>query len=85
MMQSVFKCDKCKKEIGAKPHITLSFGNSSGIAIPPSKDEMVKFQKGFGNVWKVHEKLQGKFMHFCSTEHLKMFFDELMKRATDKV
>ena len=82
MMQSVFKCDKCKQEIGAKAHISLSFGNSSGIAVPPSDDEMVKFQKGFGNTWQVKEKLQGKFVHFCSTDHLKAYFDALILKAT---
>lgn len=81
MRQTVYKCDHCKVEIGDKKHISLQFANYSGIAIPPSTDEMVKFTKGFGNTWKVVESLQGKFVHFCNHVCLGRYFGEIYKNA----
>jgi hypothetical protein len=76
MQSVVYKCDKCKKAIGNKPHISLSFNNFSGIAIPP--------ELGRSEYWLVHEKIQGKFLHFCSVDHLATYFDDMMKRAISK-
>lgn len=81
MRKTVYKCDQCNTEFGDKKHISLSFSSYSGIAIPPSTDEMVKFTKGFGNVWTVKESLNGKFMHFCNGQCISRFFGALMKKS----
>lgn len=74
MRTTIYKCDECKKEIGNKTHLSLSFGPYSGVSIPPSKSKQ----------WLVVNSLQGKFTHFCSTEHLKKFFDTIVKGSTEK-
>lgn len=38
MQKTIYQCDQCKKEIGAKAHVTMNFagnGNTSGVATPP--------------------------------------------------
>lgn len=79
MQKTVYKCDQCLKEIGAKKHISLHFDRFSGIAVPPSTDEMVKFEKGFSNVWKVESSLQGEFVHFCNSICIQRYFSNLLK------
>jgi hypothetical protein len=71
MRTTVYKCDHCKRAIGEKPHISLSFGQFSGIALPP-------FIYGTP-YWGVFASLNGKFLHFCRPDHLGQFFAKLMQ------
>lgn len=72
MQQTVYKCDECSNEIGAKKHISLNIGHSySGIATPPTK----------GGQWEVKNKINGKFMHFCNGQCIGRFFSALMKKT----
>lgn len=79
MQVTIYKCDKCKKEIGNKKHLSLSFGQYSGVAVPPTA-------KGIhGNKrWSIETSVQGMFLHFCSTKHLAEYFDGLIEKATKK-
>lgn len=65
MQQVVYKCDDCKVEIGPKKHISLRFGNNSGIATPPG---------GKHSYWHTEPTLNGKFLHFCSPKCLAHYF-----------
>lgn len=73
MRTITYKCDECKKEIGNKTHISLSFGDYSGIAIPPCPE-------GVAN-WCVVGNLRNQFMHFCKTECMKKMFDSMVSKV----
>lgn len=78
MRSTIYKCDECKKEIGDKIHLSLSFGAYSGVAVPPKTKKQS---------WVVAGSLQGSFSHFCSTGCLKKYFDGLLakiKKANGK-
>lgn len=72
MRQIVYKCDKCKNELGNNAHISLYIGSPSGIAIPPTEER---------KRWIVKDQIANKAIHFCSTEHIKAYFDEKMGSA----
>lgn len=72
MRKQIYFCDGCEKEIGIKKHISLSFGQYSGIAIPPKK----------GKNWEVVESLNGDFMHFCNAMCVGSFFRHLISKTT---
>lgn len=74
MRDQVFRCDQCKKVIGARPHISLSFGSASGVAMPPNPL--------FPHSWDVKQSVSGKFAHFCTVDHLAKYFDGLFAKAT---
>lgn len=72
----VYKCDQCKKEIGAKAHITLllnSNGPGTGIAVPPAN----------GNMWRT-ARLPLNFMQFHDGKCIGAYFDSAIKKATEK-
>lgn len=71
MQKTTYNCDQCEKEIGDIKHISLNLGSFSGIANPPKKEKTKR--------WVVYGI--GKFAHFCSTEHMKEFFDKKMKEV----
>lgn len=77
MQKTVYTCDHCQETIGAKKHITLVVAANmigSGIAIPPNT-------LAGTTVWSVHQKLNGKFMHFCNGSCIGKFFTGLMKKT----
>lgn len=74
MRKTVYGCDQCLNEIGNKKHLSLYLGHTSGIAIPP---------EGEKGKWTVKEGVVHRTVHFCTTEHLKEYFDEKMKAAVD--
>lgn len=78
MQQTVYKCDECKKEIGESKHVSLSFGPHSGIAVPPKRVREVA--NTVERTWRIPHDMKGMFLHFCSTEDLKKYFDNLMGR-----
>lgn len=69
MQETVYKCDNCQKIIGNKKHISTSFGPYSGIAHPPGKN---------GPTWQVHNKLNGRFLHFCNGKCIGEYFRKLL-------
>lgn len=73
---TVYKCDHCKKEIGAKPHISLmvSLGAGSGIAVPPGDSH---------SLWHT-ERLHASFLHFHNGKCVGEFFDNLIKKVPVK-
>jgi len=75
---TVYKCDQCKREIGQKAHVSLVFANqmnASGIAVPP---------KGGNNSWGMSNTLNGRFVHFHDGKCIGLYFDALIKKATNK-
>lgn len=77
MQEIVYKCDKCKKDLGQNQNISLNFGRYSGIAIPPSISDLVGFSAG----WRVFPNITNQFLHFCSVKCLTAFFTKLWKEA----
>ena len=74
---TVYKCDHCKKEIGAKPHITLVLNTGhpgTGIAVPPSDSHAL---------WTT-KKLGVSFVHFHDGKCIAGYFDALIKSAGEK-
>lgn len=71
MQKTVYICDQCGVVIGGKKHLSLQFSNFSGVAVPPKRNEG----------WGVHNKLTGKFMHFCNGRCIGAYFTELMKKV----
>ena len=88
MQETVYKCDWDKKEIGDIPHITLGLNKGlSGIAVPPRMPKnadnvqvLVGELAGLKTYWHVHKVPTG-FMHFCSPEHMKLYFAKLLKES----
>jgi hypothetical protein len=76
--KTIYTCDSCQKEIGEKPHISLSFSNYSGIALPPNTPNNTG---GILGQWKVVNSIQGRFYHFCSGTCIGSFFTGLMKKS----
>lgn len=74
MQKTIYTCDSCDKEIGPKKHISLSFGQFSGVAVPPGQGFVT-------DRWSVVQKLQGKFLHFCNGQCIGRFFSKLIKDA----
>ena len=79
MRQTVYKCDECKKEIGEKRHISLQYGQYSGIAIP---SHPIPYTSPNVVRWSVEGGIKGTFAHFCNAQCLQRFFSVLMKKAT---
>lgn len=76
MQLTVYKCDQCKKEIGAVAHFTLNFcgnGNTTGVAKPP------KTAANTANHWKVSTFPRAWIhLHFgCVSK----YFEKLAKEA----
>lgn len=67
MQKLIYTCDQCGVQLGDKKHITLQFGEYSGIA-----------KKSKEGTWGVHNKLNGKFVHFCNSVCIGKVFRELM-------
>lgn len=85
MRKTTYHCDHCLKEIGKKKHISLSFGDYSGIAVPPpdpikplSPDFVPLKIFGLSQGWTVQESIQGKFMHFCNGQCIGNYFRNLL-------
>lgn len=76
-MQKVgYYCDHCQKLIGEKRHISLRFGQNSGIATPPGEKNMY---------WQTDPSLAGKFVHFCTTQCLSRYVGALMNPVKAKI
>ena len=69
MQEVVYRCDHCQQVIGKRKHISLSFGQHSGIAKPPTAKT---------TYWEVAQKLQGKFLHFCNGKCIGGYFRNLI-------
>jgi hypothetical protein len=70
MRKQIYICDNCTKEIGDKKHISCTFGQYSGIALPP-----ITLERN----WKVVSTgIQGNFKHFCDEKCIGLFFKNLM-------
>lgn len=73
----VYKCDHCKRAIGAKPHITLvlNIGHTgTGIAVPP---------KDTHGLWKTN-RLNDSFLQFHDGKCIGAYFDALIKKVPVK-
>ena len=68
MQKAVYCCDHCNKIIGLKRHISLTFGQHSGIATPPTKTR---------KHWLCDPAIAGRFLHFCNEKHLAEYFRKL--------
>ena len=82
MQETVYKCDQCTNILGPKKHISLSFGPYSGIAVPPTIEDMAL--EGIGGrklKWGIRENLQSKFLHFCNGKCIGAYFKELLNRV----
>ena len=74
---TIYKCDQCKREIGAKPHITLVLNLShsgTGIAVPPTHTN---------GLWKTN-RLNDSFLQFHDGKCIAAYFDGLLKKASTK-
>lgn len=74
---TVYKCDHCKRDIGAKPHITLVLAVNhpgTGIAVPP---------KDTHGLWKTN-RLNDSFLQFHDGKCIAAYFDALLKKASAK-
>ena len=79
-MQKVqYFCDQCNKMIGDKKHLSLSFSNHSGVAIPPGQATKANGYYN-GEYWTIDNKLQSKFIHFCSGRCAGQWFTNLLKK-----
>jgi hypothetical protein len=81
MRQTVYKCDECKKEIGDKKHFSFQFAQYSGVAVP---NKPLPYTAGEVVRWEVHNKLQGKFVHFCGMKCLADYFRTLLKNSNQE-
>lgn len=76
MQVTVYKCDHCKKEIGAKTHITLNLNtqhSTTGIAV---RDLVT-------GTWRVHDAPRN-FIHFHDGKCIGAYFDGLLKQYDKK-
>lgn len=83
MRKQVYICDHCQQIIGDKKHIITSFGNYSGIAVPPHAPIKSIGDVGSGE-WTIKHGLNGRFMHFCNSTCIGRFFSALMKETNEK-
>jgi hypothetical protein len=70
MQKTIYTCDNCEQAIGTKKHISVSFGNHSGVANPPGE---------LSSGWIVQPSLHGKFLHFCNGNCIGRYFAKLLK------
>lgn len=72
---TAYKCDQCEKTIGEKKHISLNFGGSSGVAVPP------RYGNRSSVSWSFAKNLAGQFLHFCGAKCTSTYFTELYDSA----
>lgn len=76
MQRTVYICDQCGQEIGAKYHLSLAFGGPfSGVAVPPTQPQNPTDR------WQMSHKLNGKFVHFCTGKCAGNYFSALIAKA----
>lgn len=74
---TVYKCDQCKRDIGARAHITLVLRvdhPGTGIAVPP---------KDSHGLWKTN-RLNDSFLQFHDGKCIGAYFDALLKKVATK-
>lgn len=85
MQSTTYKCDQCSKVIGTKHHISLSFGQYSGIAVPPTPTTDILVEAlGYQAHWRVKGSLNGQFVHFCNPVCLQGYFVKLMYKVMNE-
>lgn len=80
MQKVAYICDQCKKEIGNKKHLSISFGTHSGVANPPNTPIGEKKDVYFDS-WTTRPAFLGKFVHFCSVGCSTLWFTSAMKSS----